>query len=229
MPGGTDRAAPARALRQPRQRQRRAHEEADEVFEPIAATRRHRHVGVQAEALEPGAARPRGGGVGRRAEAAHGLPGARTERDPPLERGRQRAGEQRRLRREQVAPGVVFRQPAAARQKPADAPVQPREERRDVGIARRRQAVEDRPRGGQRARVDAVEDQRVEMHIGVERSAKPLKRGDAPAASLDQAPPGRAPPLPAEHSAQEHPQHRTGEAGPEADPSPGAGASRSSG
>ncbi len=135
MPGGTDRAAPARALRQPRQRQRRAHEEADEVFEPIAATRRHRHVGVQAEALEPGAARPRGGGVGRRAEAAHRRPGARTERHPPL---------QRRLRRERVAAGLRVRPPAGTRQQPPDAPVQPREQRRDVGVGGRRQP--DRPR-----------------------------------------------------------------------------------
>jgi hypothetical protein len=33
--------------------------------------------------------------------------------------------------------------------------------------------VEDRPRGGQRARVDAVEDQRVEMDIGQEIAMKP--------------------------------------------------------
>ncbi len=70
---------PIRALRQPRQRQRWAQEVAADLLQLIAAARGHGHVGVQAEAFEPGAARPRGGRGGGRAEATQWVPGARAE------------------------------------------------------------------------------------------------------------------------------------------------------
>jgi hypothetical protein len=78
---------PAGALRQSRQRQRWAHEVANQVFEPIPAGRRHGHVGVQAEAPEPHTARPCGRRGGGRAEATERLPGARAEGHPTLEGG----------------------------------------------------------------------------------------------------------------------------------------------
>jgi len=103
---------------------------------------------------------------------------------------------------------VVLRQSAAARQEAPDAAVQPREERRDVGVGRRRQAVEDGPGGWGRARVDAVEDERVEVNVGVQGAAEPLNRGDPSAAGVDQPLPGRTPPQPGEDGAQENAQHR---------------------
>jgi hypothetical protein len=143
------------------------------VFEPIPAARRDGHVGVQAEALEPGT--PRGGRLGARsrAETPDGLPRARAEGHAALQRGGDRLREQRLLRRNRVAPRVVRRQPAAARQEAPDAAVQPREQGRDVRIGGRRQRVEDRARLGRRARVDAVEEERVEMNIGQEIAMKP--------------------------------------------------------
>jgi DNA polymerase (family X) len=65
------------------------------VFESIAPARGHRRVGVQAEALQPGRARPRGDRIGRGAQATHRLPGARAERDPALQRGGHGAREQK--------------------------------------------------------------------------------------------------------------------------------------
>jgi len=133
----------ARALRQPLQRERRAQEIAAQALHLVATVGPNGDIGVQAEAFKPGA--PRGGrlGAGGRAEAAEGLPGARAEGHAALQRGGDRLGKERLLRRERVAPGVVLRQPAAAGQEPPDAAVQPREERRDVGVGGRGQAVED--------------------------------------------------------------------------------------
>jgi len=117
-----------RARGQPRQRQRRTHEVADQVFEAIAPARRHGHVRMQTEALEPRRAPPgrrRGGG---RAKPAERLTGPQAERHPALQRRRHGAGEQRRLRRERVAPRVLLRQPAAESQESADAAVEPRQQ-----------------------------------------------------------------------------------------------------
>jgi hypothetical protein len=61
---------------------------------------------------------------------------------------------------------VGLSQPAAARQEALDAAVKPREKRRDVGVGGRGQAVEDGPGGRGRARVDTVEDERVDVHVG---------------------------------------------------------------
>ena len=97
---------------------------------------------MQAEALQPGRAGPRGDRIGRGAQATHRLPGARAERDPSLQRGGHGAREPRLLGRERVAPGVLVRPPAAAREEPPHAALHAREERRDVGIGGRRQPVE---------------------------------------------------------------------------------------
>jgi hypothetical protein len=88
------------------------------VFESIPVTRGHGHVRVQAEALDPRAARRRTGWPARgpRGHAA-------------LQRGGDRLREERLLRRERVATMVVLRQSAAARQEAPDAAVQLREER----------------------------------------------------------------------------------------------------
>jgi hypothetical protein len=101
----------------------------------------------------------------------------------------------------------VLRPPAATRQEPPDAAVESREERGDVGVGGRRQVVEAGSRTGRGARVDALEDQRVEVHVEVRGAAEPLNRGDRPAAGADQPPPSRAAPQPAEDGAQEDAQH----------------------
>jgi hypothetical protein len=54
-----------------------------------------------------------------RAQAAHRLPGARPERDAPLQRGGDRLREQRLLRGERVAPDVLIRMPLPDRTAPA--------------------------------------------------------------------------------------------------------------
>jgi (S)-2-hydroxyglutarate dehydrogenase len=77
-------------------------------------------------------------GGGRRAKPAHRLPGAWPERDPALQRRGHHVGEQRRLGRERIASGVVGWPPPPADQEPPHAAVEPREQRRDVGIGRRR-------------------------------------------------------------------------------------------
>jgi hypothetical protein len=59
--------------------------------------------------------------------------------------------------------------------------VEPREEPRDVTIGRRRQTVETGPRGRARARVDAVEEQRVEVNIEIR---GPAPRGGGSGARL---------------------------------------------
>jgi hypothetical protein len=55
----------ARALRQPVERQRRPHEVPGQLLQLIPPPRRHRHVGVQAEAFQASRA-PSGYGHGRR-------------------------------------------------------------------------------------------------------------------------------------------------------------------
>jgi hypothetical protein len=164
-------------------------------------------VGVQAEAFKPGT--PQGGrlGAGGRAEAPEPAPGARAEGHAALQRGGDRLREERLLRRERVAAVVVLSQPAAARQEAPDAAVQPRAKRRDVGVGGRGQAVEDWPDARCRARVEAAEDERVEVNVGVQGAAEALNRGHGPAAGADKPPPGRAPPDPAEDGAEEHAQH----------------------
>ena len=74
---------PARALRQPLQRQGRTHEVAAQLLQLVPAARRHGHIRMQAEALEPRRPPPgrrRGGG---RAESAHGLARAGAEASWP--------------------------------------------------------------------------------------------------------------------------------------------------
>jgi hypothetical protein len=197
----------ARALRQPLHGQGRAEDIAAHLLQLIPPACRHRHIRMQTEALQARRAPPGRRHGGRRPEAPHRLPGAGPEGDVPLQRRRDRAGEQRLLRRERVAPGVLVRPPPPAEQQPPHAPVQPREQHADVRVGRRRQAVEPGPRRRARARVDAVEEQRVEMNIEIRGSAKSLDGRDAAAPRPDQPPPRRAPSLPAEHRAQAHPQH----------------------
>ncbi len=133
---------PARALREPRPGQRRPPDIPAHLREWIPPVRRHRHVRGPAEAREPGSPPPRGRRVGRRPEATHRRPGARTQRDSALPRGGDGLREQWRLRRERVAPGGLVRPPPAPDQEPPDAPVQPREQPGDVGVGGRRPAVE---------------------------------------------------------------------------------------
>jgi hypothetical protein len=148
--------APARALRQPVERQRRAHEVANQALELIPSARAHRDIRMETEALQPGRTPPGRRHGDRRPEPPHWLPGARAERDPALERGRYRLREQRRLRRERVAPGVVLPRPAAARQEAPHAAMHAHQKRRHVGIGRWRQPVEPGPAGRGRARVDGA-------------------------------------------------------------------------
>jgi hypothetical protein len=79
----------ARALSQSLQRQRRTQEVPAHPLQLITAACRHRHVGVQAEAFEPGT--PWGGclSAGGRAEAPEHLPGPRAEGHAALQRGRE--------------------------------------------------------------------------------------------------------------------------------------------
>ena len=73
---------PARALRQSLQRQGRAQDVAAQLLQLIPPTRRHRHIRVQAEALEPSRAPP--GRRSRRPPSGAGAPAARRgARAPP--------------------------------------------------------------------------------------------------------------------------------------------------
>jgi hypothetical protein len=146
---------PARALRQPLQRQGRTHDVAAQLLQLVPATRGHRHVRMETEALEPRRTPPgrrRGGG---RAEPAHRLPGAEPERNPPLQRGGDGAREQRLLHRKRITPRLRIRPPPAAAQQAPHAALHPREQDRDVGVGGRRQAVEHGSRRGRGARVAA--------------------------------------------------------------------------
>jgi hypothetical protein len=105
---------------------------------------------VQAEALEPGRARPK--------------------RDSALQRGGNGLGEQRHLGRERVAPLGLLGEPPAARQEPSHAAMHAHQERRDVGIGGWRQSVEAWPSGRARARVDAVGEQ---LELGAPEAPKP--------------------------------------------------------
>jgi hypothetical protein len=173
------------------------------VLEPIPATRGHGHVGVQAEALEAGAARPRGRWGSGRAEAVQRVARTRPEPDPPLEGRGDSLREERFLRRERIRGVSVLGRPASPHQEPPDATLEPREERRDVGVGGWRQAMEHGPRRGRRARGDAVEEERVKVHVGVQGAAELLNRGDPAAMGPDELPPGRLPLQPAEDGAQE--------------------------
>ena len=92
---GQRQQVPARALRQPVERQRPAHEVAHQALRLISPARRHRDIRMETEALEPGCAPPRGGYGDRRPEPAQRLPNARTDGRAGLERGRNRLREQR--------------------------------------------------------------------------------------------------------------------------------------
>ena len=103
--------------------------------------------------------------------------GAREQwvQNPPTRAGEQTGGRRQpgprtdrsRRRRLATAPGGL---------EPPDVAVEPREEPRDVTIGRRRQTVETGPRGRARARVDAVEEQRVEVNIEIRGPAPPGRR-----------------------------------------------------
>jgi hypothetical protein len=93
--------------------------------------------------------------------------------------------------------------------------VQAREQRGDVGIRRRREAMEDWPRGRRRPRVDALEHQRVKVDVQVECAPEALDGGDRATAPAADAPLGRPLPQPAEHGAEEDPKRGTREGGVE--------------
>jgi hypothetical protein len=84
----------------------------------IPPPRRHRHIRVQAEPFQASRAPSGRDRVGRRAETANRLPGARAEGQPALQRGGHGAREQRLLRCERVAPGLLVRPPTAADEEP---------------------------------------------------------------------------------------------------------------
>jgi hypothetical protein len=83
--------------------------------------------------------------------------------------------------------------------------VQPREERHDVGIGGRRQAWEDGPCGRRRARGDALEPQRVNVDVQIERAAEALDGGDGATPAARDPAPERGAPQPAEDGRQPEP------------------------
>jgi hypothetical protein len=95
------------SLGQSVEHQRRAQEIAAEVLELVATVRPDGDVGVQAEALKPGAAWARGRRRGGRPETAEGLAGPGPEGDAALQRRGDGGRQQRFLGSEPVGPAEL--------------------------------------------------------------------------------------------------------------------------
>ena len=103
----------------------------------------------------------------------------RPERDSTLDRGRAELGEERLVGLGRI--GIIVlraRNPAAALQVAQDATVQDGCELDDVLIGQRRCFVKDRASQRIGARVDAVQDEDMEMQIEIERAAEALGHDD---------------------------------------------------
>ena len=117
----------------------------------------------------------------------------RPERDATLDRGRAELGEERLVGLGRI--GIIVlraRDPAAALEVAQDATVQEGGELDDVLIGQWGSFVEDRPCQRMGARVDAVEDEDVEMQIEIERAAEALGDDDRAGATALHTGSGRA-------------------------------------
>jgi len=132
-------------------------------------------------------------GVDAVAHAEHTLAAAGTRRDAARDRGGVERREQRLFRRQRVVVGCVVAEPTTleqARQAPCDLP----RHAFHLGVVGWRERVEaQRSFGG--PRVDAVEQQRVEVDVQVQRVAEALHEGDGSAMPARDRPllPGAAP------------------------------------
>ncbi len=134
---------------------------------------------------------PPAGSVGSAAgiaHAAHALAGSGTRGDASLDGGGIEIGEQRLFRGERIGLGWVCLGAEPLLLEPArDAPGHPAGHARDLGVVRRPQRVEAHAPFGA-AGVDAIEDERVEVEVQIQRVAEALHEGDGAALAAREPP-----------------------------------------
>lgn len=178
----------------------RARDVPAQAFEPVPVVGGHAHVGVQAEAVGPGAplAVARGRGGARAVSEAGDAPtGARAEGDVALDGGGVAAGQGGGVLGGGVGGGAfVVRELAPALKEPLDAPPDGLDEHRDVVVRRRGGGVE----GGGGEREDAVQHQAMIVDVEIEAATEALDDGDRAASSVLDALSYGGPPQPPEES-----------------------------
>ena len=208
MPRVAERAENAAVgeAREPLLREWWAQQVAGEALEPETVVGTHSAIRVEIETLEVGMAGadgPHPRGIGRLADAQHGCAGTVAKRRSTANGGGAELREHGGIGGERIGldVGRVLRgEHAAPSEQTQDAGADRREQARHVAIGRRWRGSE--AHGAvRRGRKHAVENEGMEMDVGLEAAAKPLNRGDGSASTIDDAPAPRAPTLEAEERA----------------------------
>src|SRR5439155_14564675 len=158
---------------------------------------------------KPAASSPPTSSLAASREDSHG-PGARPERDPPLDRGAADAGQRGRFLGEWVDVGGVIDVESAAREETLDAPVDGGEQPRHLFVARRLGGVE------LEAPVfslgeDAVQQEGVEVDVQLEAAPEALDHRHGAAPPVAHARARRAAAIEPEHGAYGDAEHRAAE------------------
>src|SRR5213596_2333058 len=158
---------------------------------------------------KPAASSPPTSSLAASREDSHG-PGARPERDPPLDRGAADAGQRGRFLGEWVDVGGVIDVEPAAREETLDAPVDGGEQPRHLLVARWLGGVELEAPVFSRGE-DAVQQEGVEVDVQLEAAPEALDHRHGAAPPVAHARARRAAAIEPEHGAYGDAEHRAAE------------------